>query len=105
MRNEHRSGLRHGFHDQYAGHDRTIREMPGELRLVERDVLHRGDVATGTTFEFADLVDQEKRVTPGAHFHQQRGCNQTFFGISHTSSLTHDQATIDDQGLADDVAR
>src|ERR1700674_828819 len=42
MDDEHRGGLRHRVDDQDAGHDRAGREMPLEVRLIDRYVLDAG---------------------------------------------------------------
>jgi hypothetical protein len=39
LEGEDAGGLRQRFHDQHAGHYRVVREMAGEVRLVESDVL------------------------------------------------------------------
>ena len=52
--------LRHALDQQHAGKDRLAGEMPGELRLVERDVL---DADAGVVaVDLDDAVDQQERV-------------------------------------------
>ncbi len=51
------SGLRNGFDDEDAGHDRQAGEMAIEERFVNRDVLNRYDALFG--FQFQHAIDQQ----------------------------------------------
>jgi hypothetical protein len=54
------ANLGQSFDDQYARHDRMLREMPGEKRFVDGYVLYRDHAAE--TIRFQHAVHQEKRV-------------------------------------------
>src|ERR1022692_4957013 len=54
--------LRHGFHDEHARHDRKIREMAGELRLVGGDALDADDAVC---LHLDNTVHQKKWVAMG----------------------------------------
>jgi hypothetical protein len=45
-------GLRHGFHDEHAGHHWKVREMACELGLIGSDALDADD-AVGLHFHYA----------------------------------------------------
>ena len=60
------AGLRHGFDDEYAGHDGQVGEMALELRLVHGDVFNRGQGFHG--LEGGDAVELQKRVAVGNEF-------------------------------------
>ena len=60
------AGLRHGFDDEYAGHDGQVGEMALELRLVHGDVFNRGQGFHG--LEGGDAVELQKRIAVGNEF-------------------------------------
>ena len=59
LQHQDAGGLRHGLHDQHAGHHRKIGKVALEKRLVVGDILDPDD-AFG--FHFYDAVHQQKRV-------------------------------------------
>src|SRR5205807_3668302 len=56
---EHARGLRHGLHDQHAGHHRKIGKMALEKRLVIGDVL---DADYALRLQLDDAIHQQERV-------------------------------------------
>ena len=59
LENQHARRLRHGFHDQDAGHNRKLRKVPVEKRLVDGDIL---DADNPFRLEFEDAIDKQERV-------------------------------------------
>ena len=60
------AGLRHGFDDEYAGHDGQVGEMTLELRLVHGDVFNRGQGFH--RLEGGNAVELQKRIAVGDEF-------------------------------------
>src|ERR1700722_6370386 len=56
---EDRARLRERLDDEDARHHRMLREMAGEERLVEGDVLEGDDAAL---FEFENPIDEQERI-------------------------------------------
>lgn len=55
------TGLRHRFNDQHTGHNRVLREVALEERLVGGDVLDTDGFHTW--FELDDAINQQERIT------------------------------------------
>jgi hypothetical protein len=61
------TGLSHDFRDENAGHYRIIGKVSAEKCFIKRDIFLNQYIASGSSFEFYDLVHQKKRISPGAH--------------------------------------
>jgi hypothetical protein len=59
MNHKNTTGLGHGLDDQDTGHDRSLREMTGEKRLVDRNVFDPGRPLA--QFDVAYTVNKKKR--------------------------------------------
>ncbi len=65
MNHQRRRGLRHGFDDEYPGHQFAARKMAAEIIFLAGELFHADGADAG--HDVGDALDQQERLAVRDH--------------------------------------